>query len=560
MKKYIIYAVILITGLLLGYLFFGTSESAASKKVSGNEEQTSKAAEDTLWTCSMHPQILQHEPGDCPICGMDLIPVEKGQQGNLDKDQFKMTKEAVALANIQTTKIGNSEVSNGQIQLSGKIEENEEGNAVQVAYFDGRIEKLYINTTGEKVGRGQVIASIYSPQLVAAQQELLTTARLKESQPDLYKAVRNKLKLWKLSEKQISQIENSGKVQENFPVFATVSGVVSEKLVQEGDYVKQGQPLFKIADLGTVWAVFDAYENQISGLKEGEPINIQVNSYPGKNFTSKISFISPMLNSSSRTVKIRATLQNQDNLLKPGMFVKGSLEAKNNGENTKLLVPKSAVLWTGERSVVYTKPNPEEPVFKLQEITLGNTVGNNYEVLSGLQNGDKVVTNGTFTVDAAAQLQGKNSMMNQPEKTSDEERQQFQPLLNHYLSLKNALFKDDLQKAKTEIGSLSEAISELNHQDLKSWNKFQKQLNFRIKIMESSENLKEIRSSFDELSAAVIGLIKTTQPNNNLLYVQHCPMADNKRGADWLSLSSEIQNPYLGGEMPDCGAVRDSIQ
>ncbi|MGB8705060.1 MAG: DUF3347 domain-containing protein, partial [Gillisia sp.] len=203
--------------------------------------------------------------------------------------------------------------------------------------------------------------------------------------------------------------------------------------------------------------------------------------------------------------------------------------------------------------------NPEEPVFNLQEITLGNTVGNNYEVLSGLQNGDKVVTNGTFTVDAAAQLQGKNSMMNQPEKISAEDKQQLEPLLNHYLNLKNALFTDDFQKAKNEVSRLSAIISDLNTKNIEDWNKFQKQFTSRIAIMNSSEDIKGIRSSFDELSAAVIGLIKTTQPNNNLLYVQHCPMADNKRGADWLSLSSEIQNPYLGGEMPDCGNVTDTI-
>ncbi len=490
---------------------------------------------------------------------MDLIPVGKDQQAGTDKNQFKMTKEAVALANIQTTKIGNNKTANGQMQLSGKIEENEEGNAVQVAYFDGRIEKLYINTTGEKVQKGQMIASIYSPQLVAAQQELLTTTRLKESQPGLYKAVRNKLKLWKLSEKQISQIENSGKVQENFPVFATVSGVVGEKLVQEGDYVKQGQPLFKIANLSSVWAVFDAYENQISGLKEGDSINIRVNSYPDKKFDSKISFISPMLNSASRTVKIRATLQNKKDLLKPGMFVKGTVNTINVSSNTRILVPKSAVLWTGERSVVYVKPDADEPVFKLQEITLGNALGDSFEVLSGLQNGAEVVTNGTFTVDAAAQLQGKNSMMNQPEEISAQEKQQYEPLLTHYLDLKEALFTDNVQKSKEEVTNLSEIISDLNRKDLSGWNKFSEQLTSRIHIMKSAENLKEIRSSFDELSAAIIGLIKVNRPNNHTLYVQHCPMADNKRGADWLSLSSKVQNPYMGGEMPDCGNVADTI-
>src|SRR5690606_32461962 len=176
-----------------------------------------------MWTCSMHPQIMQPESGDCPICGMDLIPADGGSDGLL-ADQFKLTENAMALANIQTTIVGKGNVEGNTIKLSGKIAENEEANAVQVSYFSGRIERLNVNFTGETIRKGQLLATIYSPELYAAQQELITAASLKDSQPTLYKAVRNKLKLWKLSENQINLIETSGKVLENFPVYATVSG------------------------------------------------------------------------------------------------------------------------------------------------------------------------------------------------------------------------------------------------------------------------------------------------------------------------------------------------
>lgn len=218
-NKIFIYIGLLAAGVLLGGLFFGNSSEEKT------EHQHDEVAEtNQMWTCSMHPQIMQPEPGDCPICGMDLIPAESGNDG-LSVNEIKMTKNAMALANIQTSIVGNSVGENGNTtSLSGKIVKNEEANSVQASYFDGRIERLNVNYEGQEVRKGQLLATIYSPNLVAAQQELLTTASLKESQPALYKSVRNKLKNWKLSEKQINSIEESGKVREFFPIYATVSG------------------------------------------------------------------------------------------------------------------------------------------------------------------------------------------------------------------------------------------------------------------------------------------------------------------------------------------------
>jgi len=224
MKKNSIYIVAAaILGLLAGYLFFGNSSDG---KEDMEVHDHSAHSETEVWTCSMHPQIRQSESGSCPICSMDLIPAETSAEG-LSEDQFKMTENAMMV--------------------------NEEANATQASYFDGRIERLNVNYEGQEISKGQLLATIYSPELVAAQQELLTAASLKETQPELYNAVRNKLKLWKLSEKQINTIEASGKVTENFPVYATVSGTVSEVMSAEGDYVKKGQPIAKVSNLNTVW-------------------------------------------------------------------------------------------------------------------------------------------------------------------------------------------------------------------------------------------------------------------------------------------------------------------
>ena len=306
MKKYAIYIGILAVGLLLGWMLFG---GLSKEKIDHKVDEVLETNQ--MWTCSMHPQIMQPEPGDCPICGMDLIPAESGSDGLL-ADQFKLTENAMALANIQTTIVGKGNVDGTSLKLSGKIAENEESNAVQVSYFSGRIERLNINFTGEKVSKGQLLATIYSPELYAAQQELITAASLKESQPALYKAVRNKLKLWKLSDNQINQIEDTGKIKENFPVYATVSGTVTEKLVEQGDYIKQGQPLLKIANLNTVWANFDVYENQIDYFKIGQQVIVTTNAYNNKEFKGEVDFINPVLNAKTRTVILRVVLNNQE--------------------------------------------------------------------------------------------------------------------------------------------------------------------------------------------------------------------------------------------------------
>jgi Cu(I)/Ag(I) efflux system membrane fusion protein len=281
-----------------------------------------------------------------------------------------------------------------------------------VSYFSGRIERLNVSFTGEEIRKGQLLATIYSPELYAAQQELITAVTLKESQPALYEAVRNKLKLWKLTEIQINKIETSGKVLENFPVYATVSGTVTEKLVAQGDYIKQGQPLLKIANLTTVWANFDVYENQIDLFKRGQEVIARTNAYPNQEFIGTVDFIDPVLNTKTRTVKLRVVLNNKEAIFKPGMFVEGKIEDSSSEKKHSLNIPSTAVLWTGERSVVYLKSSPDEPVFEMREVKLGKTIGENYEVLNGLDMDDEIVTNGTFTIDAAAQLQGKKSMMN----------------------------------------------------------------------------------------------------------------------------------------------------
>jgi len=600
MNKSTIYiGVALIVGLLGGFLIFGgDSTDMATNNTKDIHEHSEEIASNQMWTCSMHPQIMQPESGDCPICGMDLIPAETGAEG-LNANEIKMTENAMALANIQTSVVGQGQMGDDFLKLSGKIKTNEESNAVQVTYFGGRIEKLYVNSTGERVAEGQRLATIYSPELVAAQQELLTTLSLKESQPQLYKAVRNKLKLWKLSEEQINAIEIAGKVQENFPVFATVSGTVTHKMVEEGDYVKQGQPLYKIANFKTVWAEFDAYEKQISLLKEGQSIKVTTNAYQNEVFDAKISFIDPLLNSATRTIVVRAVLNNKKNKFKPGMFVEGKVEGVQSNSKSTVTVPATAVMWTGKRSLVYIKTKPNESVFEMREVLLGSTTGDNYTILEGLKNGDEVVTNGTFTVDAAAQLQGKKSMMNadggntmtgheghlgmqknnskkKDDKISHSEmnerlevsnkfQKQLKQVFDSYILLKDALVNDNSNDAQTAAKKIGQNLTKIDMKLLPGekahshWMTIQKELKTSANDIENSSEIATQRGHFKHLSAHMISSVQLFGINQEV-YSEFCPMADNNKGAFWLSLEKEIRNPYYGEAMLKCGEVKATLK
>lgn len=583
MKKYIIYIGILAIGLLLGWLLFGRSSNESTEH---NHSETTETNQ--MWTCSMHPQIMQSEPGDCPICGMDLIPAANSSDGLL-ADQFKLTENAIALANIKTTIVANKNVNDNTIRLSGKVVENEEENIVQVSYFSGRIERLNISFTGELVRKGDLLATIYSPELYTAQQELITALSLKESQPLLYKAVRNKLKLWKLSENQINQIEETQKVIENFPVYATVSGTVTKKLIEQGDYIKQGQPLLKIANLNTVWANFDVYESQINSIKKGQDVFITTNTNPLKEFKGKVSFIDPVLNSRTRTVQLRVVLNNKKGELKPGMFVEGKVNNVSSDKDEALSIPSTAVLWTGKRSVVYLKISPEEPIFEMREIIIGNTLGDSYEVLDGLENGDEIVTNGTFTIDAAAQLQGNKSMMNkkgekltngheghidmqeitsneiknninQRLKVSVEFQNQLKTALIDYLEVKNALVNEDSNKVVDNAGKLVVKLSLIDIRLLEDSNSKDQWLNLEKKLKSSTQSISETsdiknqRKHFKHLSSYLVSAIKLFGVNEKV-YNQFCPMADNNKGAYWLSKEEKVLNPYFGDAMLNCGEV-----
>ena len=405
-NKYIRGILLVLAGLLLGRIIFHRPHEEKAK-----QEITADENKKTIWTCAMHPQIRMDHPGKCPICGMDLIPLVQNT-AFVNPDAVVMTEEGIKLAEVQTSIVSRQKPVK-KIQLYGKIQADERLVQTQSAHIPGRIEKLFVNFTGKEVRQGQSIAQIYSPELVIAQKELLEALKMKEMQPGLLDAAREKLRQWKFTDSQIADIESSGTAKTVFDVYATVSGIVTNKSVNVGDYVSQGAPLYEIADLSHLWALFDAYETDLPWIKKGDRITFALESQPGKEFNGTVSFIDPVINPQTRTASVRVEITNAGNLLKPDMFATGVLTAHLASSGSSLVIPQTSVLWTGTRSVVYVKlADAKEPSFVMREITLGPALSNSFVVLDGLKKGEEIVTNGTFSVDASAQLEGKPSMIN----------------------------------------------------------------------------------------------------------------------------------------------------
>ena len=585
-KIIIIAIVALLIGLGGGYLIFGNKTTVLTSMDAQNDQHlttTPIAAAEEEWICSMHPQIRQNEPGLCPICEMDLIPATSNESD--DPLVLQMTASAVKLANIQTTVIGSAEGGGKEgkiIQLSGKVQADERLASSQVAHVSGRVEKLYVTFTGEQVSVGQKLADIYSPDLIAAQGELLEALKLQSISPGLLEAARNKLRFLKISSTAITNIEENGKIQETFPLFASASGIVTNRRVAVGDYLKQGEPLFDLISLKKVWVLFDAYEEQLANVAVGSKIEFTSPAFANKVFKTKVTFIDPLINPQTRTASIRTEVNNGAGLLKPEMFVNGILKSKLSSKGkSQLVVPKTAVMWTGKRSVVYVKvPDTEIPSFQYRELEIGGRLGDTYQILSGLEIGEEVVTYGSFTIDAAAQLNNQASMMNRDVKvkgldhsmhlpdytdsTPREFKQQLTHLSEAYILLKDALVATDNKLAATEAQQVIDALSKVGMDLLKEeahlyWMEQVEVLQpHGEKIIELTD-IEEQRKQFDFFSQALIQSIKVFGMGGDILYVQHCPMANNNEGADWISNETAIRNPYFGDKMMKCGLVKTTI-
>jgi membrane fusion protein, copper/silver efflux system len=553
-KNILVYLLIGALGILIGKWWFG---GAASHEHIYAEEQ------EVIYTCSMHPQIRQNEKGKCPLCGMDLTPATGAFTGERNPYVLQMSEEAVALANIQTQRVKAQQTA-ASWTLNGNVRINEERRVAATAKFPGRIEQLYVNFEGQQVRKGDKLATIFSAELIAAQHELQEAALMKESRPELYTAAVDKLRQWRLSEAQIASIAAAAEPMRRFDIYSDVSGVVTQLAVSEGDYLSTGSLMAELVDLSTVWVVLDAYESQLADLRVGKKMHFSAQAFPNQTFEGAISYINPTLDAQSRSLAVRATVANPGGLLKPGMFVQGSIQGEANA--MKISIPQTAVLWTGKRSLVYVKvPDTEHPQFEMRDVVLGAKVGEQYLITSGLDEGEEVVVNGVFAVDGAAQLNGNYSMMvNQATKNievDDSFLQDFDGLLQLYFELKNALAADDASTAQQNAAGLASLIvklqsSTLQDEALMLWQEIQPKLRTNAEKIAQQKAIDLQRDLFIHLSDKMIEVVERMGFARDVVYKSYCPMADNDEGAYWLSEVKEIRNPYFGASMLKCGEVK----
>ncbi|OFY46883.1 MAG: hypothetical protein A2X22_04015 [Bacteroidetes bacterium GWF2_49_14] len=564
-NRYLQFTLVLIVGFFGGWLIFHNPPGQPQQEIAGTETKK------TIWTCSMHPQVRRDEPGPCPICGMDLIPLNQDAV-QIDPNSIAMTEDAARIAEVQTMIVA-SQVPVKEVRLYGKIQADERLLQTQSAHLAGRIEQLMVNFTGEEVRKGQAIAQIYSPSVVTAQQELFEALKMEDTA--IISAAREKLRQWKFTDAQIAGIEQSGQVKTVFDVTATVSGIVIAKKVNRGDYVQQGTALYEIADLSHVWALFDAYESDLPWIRSGDKVTFTLQSYPSKEFSGVIAFIDPVINAQTRVAQLRVEVANGGNLLKPEMFATGHLTNRLAGTGNNLVIPQSAVLWTGTRSIVYIKvPNTAEPTFLLREITLGPDLGNSFVVHEGLSEGEEIVINGTFNIDASAQLMGKPSMMNQavgktPTMPGMDVSMDFIMQLNtvsdRYIGLKNAFVQTDVKKVMQAAREFNQSLSKVDMKLLTGdahlkWMDIADNLGKQINVVLKSEKIEEQRLAFSGLSDQFYKAVKTFGLMGKTVYYQFCPMAFDNKGAYWLSETDQISNPYFGQAMLTCGETREIIK
>jgi len=573
-------AAALLVGLATGYLIF--NQAPAGEHSPAGESALSESAE-TIWTCSMHPQIRQNEPGDCPICGMELVPLDVSSN-NGDPLVLQMSPAAVQLAGIQTTTIGEVDGRNGKtLRLTGKVQPDERLVAAQVAHVSGRIEQLFVTFTGQAVKEGQVLASIYSPELISAQQELLEALKIQNINPALVDAARNKLRFLKISSATIAEIETQGKIRESFVLLADATGVVTQRKVAVGDYVQRGQPLFDLLNLRKVWVFFDAYEEDLVHIALGDPIEFTTPALPNRTFRTRVAFIDPLIDPRTRVARVRTEVDNVGGVLKPEMWVTGQAHHRATGAS-QLTVPKSAVLWTGTRSVVYVQvPDAPVPSFQFREVELGESLGDSYLLQAGLSPGEAVVTNGNFAIDAAAQLNNQASMMNRhvtvrgqaqdtattavPDfrsATPQAFQKQLANLATTYLTLKDGLVATDAAAARTAAKTLLAGLgkvdaSALQGEALTYWTEQASHLQMHTDMLAKTTDIEIQRQQFQFLSDALIHSVAAFGTTGPTLYQQHCPMALDDDGADWLATEAAIKNPYFGEKMMTCGVVKQAL-
>ena len=580
-------------GVLLVVIFAFTagirigSPAASDSPAAGHEDHAAEGAKATIWTCSMHPQIKMPEPGKCPICGMDLIPVGGGSNENTSDTTVSLSERATKLAGVRTASVRRAETA-VEVKLLGRLEYEETRERTITPWTAGRIERLYVSSVGAGVGPGQVIADLYSPEVYSAHQDLIQARRqlstLGNAIPvaqfaakGAVEASRNRLMLLGVTNADLDKMEKSDTPWRTVKIRSSYGGTVLELLVHQGAYVNAGTPMFRVADLSHLWVQLDAYESDLARIKLKQEVSLRVETFPGELFKGKVSFIDPVVDPRMRTARVRVEVSNKDGRLRPGMFAEAVLDAAvAKSGNLPLVIPATAPLFTGTRSVVYVEvTGKERPTYEAREVRLGPRAGDLYPVVSGLEEDDRVVVQGAFRLDSDLQIRGGQSMMTMADDVSraamapievpDAFLRGFAPVVESYLELHLALSKDDLEAARKAFYELATRASSFHprgpEEGRKVWTKIGAGLSQEALAGKKVEDIEAARRLFEPVSRRVIEAVQRFgNPLSDAVRLAFCPMAAGSKGAFWLQRNDSIENPYFGASMFKCGEVRESVE
>ncbi|MFO7445793.1 MAG: efflux RND transporter periplasmic adaptor subunit [Ignavibacteriaceae bacterium] len=377
----------------------------------GEEKENGAASADKTYYCPMHPEVTSNKPGVCPICHMDLVlkSSDEAMEEHLDEGLVISNRKQV-LANVAVVKVKKENISK-TVTAYSYLDFAEQNRKLVTAKFNGRIEKLYVDRTGEYIRKGEPLFDIYSPDLVQAQNEYLIIANgfrntslvsaegVSRNEDVLLNAAEQKLKLYGLTDKQIHELRNTKKVNYNLTYYSPVNGTVIEKKIQEGTYVNEGTIVYDVADLSELWNIAEVYENDLHVIKNGDKVQLKLNSYPGETFEGRVNLIYPVVNPETRTIKIRSSFPNKGNKLKPNMYGETVFTA---GFGEGLVIPEEAVLFTGKRNLVWIRV--KDKTFIPREVTVGTKFNGKYQVISGISEGEEVASSGAYLLDSESQL------------------------------------------------------------------------------------------------------------------------------------------------------------
>jgi membrane fusion protein, copper/silver efflux system len=573
--------------------------------------QTAKDADVDYWTCTMHPSVHSKDPGKCPICSMDLVPVKKntaqksetkaaatnpGSMGDVNMGQSgkpatESSEFTVPVERQQQLGVTYATVTRRPIQLSirsvGMLESDTSKIFDYVARVDGYVQELKVSSPGQDVLQGQPLLTIYSPDLRSTEQELVNILNDRDrggasraSNDQLIEASKRRLKLWNVSDQEIAELERSRKPSDQLVLRSPFDGVVNEVMSRPGMNVKMGDKLVSVLDLSNVWVWAEFYENEIALLKKGQTIDVSLPAFPNQTFQGQIAVINPVIDPAKRTTRVRIDIPNTKSQLRPGMYA--NVEVKIDG-GEGLTIPVQAALPTGERMLVFLDRGEGKLLPRYVQVGRsfttfdGQQQGSYYQVVSGLQEGDRIVDSANFLIDAESQVQGalKDWQGEQPEVSptltekapSQSSNSNFnaavKSVLDSYKRIHDLLAENKFSQVPAEAETLQKDVHGLISTSPSSKPERYKELLTKLDGSVDQfipKDIDQARVEFGQLSADLIAFLREFMPQlDDPLYTIKCPMW-NKSPAVWLQDSIDVKNPFLGPDMPTCGTVEETLR